>query len=253
MISAQDYFYDRNLTAFMQGHLGASAVTNDVNQTTADGRGSLFGGMGPYSLSFPYSNYTDTVLPGPTAEPSFDGSQGVAGIDKDAGIYRTAYFGFGVETLPNAADREAVLSRFLGWCTELAELDGDADGTDNGTDCAPGDPGNWASPSAARDLFLTTASTDNVSWLAPGSPGGDSVSYDLLRADNPSAFAGSDLPGVGRQRHDRQRCPRPRIGERVLLPDPRPERLRREPGGRRASQIRFDLPLSLPGDRGTRT
>ena len=51
-----------------------------------------------------------------TATDAFSGDQGIGGIEKDTGVYRTTFWGFGLEALPTPLDRETVLGAFLGWC-----------------------------------------------------------------------------------------------------------------------------------------
>lgn len=189
LVAAQDYYYDRGLTSFMQTYLGVSSAVSDVGQTTVTGQGSVFDGLGPYSLSFPYSNWTDTVTPGATAEIAFGGTSGSAAVARDGGHYRTSFWGFGVETLPSAADREAAVGRFLGWCDALAEADGDQDGWSNGSDCAPGDGAVWSMPTSATGLTVGRGAVDDLAWVAPLAPGAAAVSYDVLRADAPDGFA----------------------------------------------------------------
>jgi choice-of-anchor B domain-containing protein len=188
MISSQDYFYDRGLTGFMQSHLGVASATSDVGQLSASGAGAVFGGLGPYTFAFPYTNYTDTVNPDALAESGFDGSVANIAVNKDTGVYRTAFLGFGIEALPSAADQQAALGAFLSWCDALPDLDGDVDGTNNGNDCAPSDASAWEIPSATSSLLLTEAAADNISWLGSAAPGGIQPLYDVLRSLSASDF-----------------------------------------------------------------
>jgi len=115
-ISSQDYYYDRGLTSFMSTYLGVSSATGDVSQTTVTGTGLVFSGFGPYSLSYPFNNYSDTVLPNGTAEVAFDGNVNDAAVDKDSGTYRTTFWGFPFEAVANAGDREALMDEVVDWC-----------------------------------------------------------------------------------------------------------------------------------------
>jgi M6 family metalloprotease-like protein len=117
LLSSQDYYYARGLTPFASTYLGASAVTSDVSQTTVTGLGSVFNGLGPYTLSYPFDNYSDLILPDTTAENAFGGDKGNAAVDKNGGSYRSAYLGFPVEAIALPADRQQVLGTFLNWCT----------------------------------------------------------------------------------------------------------------------------------------
>ena len=115
-ISSQDYYYDRGLTSFMQNYFGVSSVVGDTGQTTVTGSGSVFSGLGPYTLSYPSTNYSDNIAPDASAELAFNGDVGDAAVNKDSGIYRTTFLGFPFEAIPDLGDREDVLYRFLMWC-----------------------------------------------------------------------------------------------------------------------------------------
>ncbi len=116
-ISSQDYYYDRGTTSFMTNYLGLGSATSDQNQATVTGTGSVFSGYGPYTLNYPFSNYSDIIIPDGTAELAFDGDQGNAAIDKNNGTYRTTFWGFPFEALPNDSDRADTLGRFLSLCS----------------------------------------------------------------------------------------------------------------------------------------
>jgi hypothetical protein len=190
LLSAQDYVYDRGVTAFAQSHLGVDTATNDTSQTTATGMGSVFSGLGPYTLSYPYTNFSDTVTADASAELAFDGSVGNMAVDKNTGLYRTSFLGFGVESLPAPADRQTVLGAFLDWCATLPQDDGDLDGASNENDCAPADPAVWAAPSPARSLSLTRAG--ELAWVAPLAPGASTPGYDVLRSTDTGDFSLAD-------------------------------------------------------------
>ncbi len=123
-LSSQDYHFDRGLTAFMQTYLGVSAVSNDTDQTTVTGAGSVFDGFGPYTLVYPFDNFSDTVTADATAEVAFTGDQGDAAVNKDGGIYKTVFFGYPFGALPAAADREQVLQAIFEFCSAALFTDG---------------------------------------------------------------------------------------------------------------------------------
>ena len=189
LIASQDYFYDRGLTGFMQSHLGVGSASSDVGHDVLTGAGALYGGSGPYTLDFPYTDYTDSIVPDATAETSFiEGSVG-AGIARDGALYRTAFWTFGLETIPTA-DRADVLDTFLSWCDALVDIDGDDDGTSNGDDCAPADGTVWTPAGEATSLVLGDGADDALQWAAPAQTGSSNgVTFDVLRADSASAWA----------------------------------------------------------------
>jgi hypothetical protein len=117
LISSQDYNYDRGLTSFASSYLGVSSVGQDVDQTTATGTGNVFGGLGPYTLSYPFeNNSSDFIYPNGTAESAFNGEGGSIAVDKNGGVYRTAYLGFPFEAIASLTGRQQVMGSFLDWC-----------------------------------------------------------------------------------------------------------------------------------------
>jgi hypothetical protein len=170
-------------------YLGLSSALNDQVQTTATGSG-IFDGLGPYALSFPYTNLSDIVNATDDAESAFDGNLGGLGIANSSGSFLSSFWSFGLEALPEASDRADVLSAFLQACDTLPQQDGDKDGTPNGEDCAPNDSNNWSVPGPATNLTIKRFSPvgPNVFWSPPIEPGGTAVSYDLLRGDTAADF-----------------------------------------------------------------
>lgn len=149
-LSSQDYHFDRGFTSFMQNYLGAASITNDSGDyTSVTGvAGTIFAGMGPFTLSYPFTDFADIVSAGPSAVTVLDGNNGNdAALRKDAGTYATVFFGFPWEAITPATAREAVLDAVLGACAPVAPdrtlevtVDGPGEVTSSpgGIDC-PGD------------------------------------------------------------------------------------------------------------------
>ncbi|MCA9294651.1 MAG: S8 family serine peptidase, partial [Phycisphaerales bacterium] len=117
LMSAQDYLYDRGLTAFASGYLGISTFTSDTSQTSVTGA-DLFAGMGPLTLSYPYTNFSDTVNADGTAAVCFTGNAGNAGVRKQVDGSVRVFLGFPLEAVANAADREAIIQTTLAACEQ---------------------------------------------------------------------------------------------------------------------------------------
>lgn len=116
-MSSQDYHFARQLTPFMTGYLGVSSISNDTGQTTALGStGSPFGGLGPYSLNYPFSNFSDTVVPGNGGVEAFTGNAGISATVKLAGTYSTVWTTFPLITVPTTAEQLEILLAFMGTC-----------------------------------------------------------------------------------------------------------------------------------------
>jgi len=136
-VVSQDYLFDRDSptgvpTSFMQNYLGmASPGTNDVNQTTVTGQNALFAGYGPYTLSYPFTNFSDRISPNATALLAFSGNTGTppeTAIYKETPVYKTVFFGFPWEAISTPANRQAVMQRVLDWFAPQCGLKGDLNG-----------------------------------------------------------------------------------------------------------------------------
>lgn len=183
LLSGADYVLSRRgVSDFMRQRLGVESVIEDTGRTTVTGRGTVFGGLGPYTLEATSGDWSDAVSPDASAEIAFSGDGRRAGIDKHGGHYRTSFLGYGLERLA-LADRSEVMLRFLQWCDGLAGLDGDGDGVANGTDCVPGDAAAWGAPGPVTDLVLSRGEA-GFTWSQPVS--GSGAVYDLLRSGNPA-------------------------------------------------------------------
>lgn len=122
-ISSQDYRFDRGQTPFMSNYLGVGNSSDDNGDfSSVTGQGSVFGGLGPYTFSYPFFDFADIISPGASAELAFDGNNGNdAAVNKDNGTYRTVFFGFPLEAISGAANRQAVLETILNWCGQGVE------------------------------------------------------------------------------------------------------------------------------------
>ncbi len=118
-MSSEEYFYNRGLTPFMQQYLGVASADDDAIETTVTGSGPVFGDFGSYTLALPHENHSDRISPDASAVLAFTGDNGAgsigSGVQKDAGRYRTMFWGFGFEGLPAAARQDA-MQRILNWC-----------------------------------------------------------------------------------------------------------------------------------------
>jgi hypothetical protein len=122
-LSSQDYLYDYGLTPFGQNYLKIASFTSDVSQTQVTGQ-NVFGGLGPYTLSYPFTNYSDVVNPASGGLLAFLGNMGNAAVSYDSGSFRTVFLGFPLEAVPQAG-REAIVSAlvdFFGGCADCDEV-----------------------------------------------------------------------------------------------------------------------------------
>jgi subtilisin family serine protease len=121
-LSSQDYHWNRGLTSFMTDYLGVESITDEVGYyNSITGEGSVFQGSGPFSLTYPFSDYSDIIEPNTSAEGAFIGNNGNrAAIDKFNGIFHTTFWAFPFEALSVEA-REESLEKAFAWC--LAAVD----------------------------------------------------------------------------------------------------------------------------------
>ncbi len=166
-LSSQDYFFDRGLTGFMSNYLGVASASSDVSQASVTGSGSVFGGLGSFALSYPFTNWSDRVTPGPSAELAFSGTAGDAAVNKETNEYRTTFWGFPFEAL-GAADREVLMATVLDWCTTPLFLDCNANGIGDDQDIASGTSTDCNTNTIPDECDLTSgASQDCNANAAP--------------------------------------------------------------------------------------
>ncbi len=127
-LSSQDYHFDRGLTSFMTEYLGVGSITNDTDQNTLTGA-DVFDGLGPYSTSYPFTDYSDTLVVAESSELAFIGDVGNAGVSTDGGTYRSTFLVFPLEAISGASNQEQVLGTFIEWCDDMfTTCPGDTDG-----------------------------------------------------------------------------------------------------------------------------
>lgn len=188
LVSSSNYASDHGLSPFMTARLGAAAVGEDVGGSPVLGVAEPFVGLGPWTLEALSAAATDVITPDVEAIAAWSGSAGSVGVVRDTQFWRTAWLAFALEGLGSIEHSADVVGAFHDWCGALAELDPDGDVVPNAEDCAPLDPEAWAVPAPATGLRLRREPPDDLAWQAGGSPGGNLVTYDVLRSYTPSNF-----------------------------------------------------------------
>ena len=136
-LSGQDYLYDMGITPFGQNYLHIASFVNDAGQSVVTGQ-NVFNGLGPYSLFYPFFNYSDIVNPDAQAQLAFLGNQGNAAASYAGENFKTVFFGYPFEAIPQLADREAVMEKLLDFFGSCQPTEGWLDG--HVTDATTGDP-----------------------------------------------------------------------------------------------------------------
>jgi subtilisin family serine protease len=123
-ISSQEYHWDRGLTYFMKNYLGVSSITDDDGYyTSVSGLGEPFSGLGPYSLTYPFYDWSDIINPLTPTQVAWRGNNSHnAALSKDAGLYRTTYWAFPFEALSSSARQES-LQNLVDWCNAIPIFD----------------------------------------------------------------------------------------------------------------------------------
>lgn len=122
-LSSQDYLYYNFGSDFSRDYLGVLTYTEDVTPTLAVGvPENLIGDrLGPYALTYPFTNWSDAVEPTPGTAVSFrdQGFRPIA-LARQEKNYRTVFFSFPFETLPETSWAE-VMERAVGWLSHLGD------------------------------------------------------------------------------------------------------------------------------------
>ena len=120
-LSSQDFLYYHHDDPFSRNYLGVAAYTEDVTPTLAAGEAENPIGerLGPYPLSYPFTNWSDAVVPASGGVVPFrDQGNRPISLAWQEGSYKTTFFSFPFETLPEAG-RAEVMERVVGWLSWL--------------------------------------------------------------------------------------------------------------------------------------
>lgn len=122
-LSGQDHLYASGLTDFGVDYLGVLTYTESVTTTTVYGvAGNPVGdGLGPYRLDYPFSDWSDALIPTEAASPAFVGDRGqpsaLTRYDQTRG-FETVFFAYPFEAL-EATDAQVVIERVVSWLSWL--------------------------------------------------------------------------------------------------------------------------------------
>ncbi len=124
LLSSQDYLYYGYGHPLASDYLGVLRYVEDAGVEVVEGEplDPIGWGLGPYTLTFTYSNWSDVLLPAASANIAFRDADGLAvgltNASKGDTAWRTAFTSFSLETLgPEAL--AAVMGRAVGWLSWL--------------------------------------------------------------------------------------------------------------------------------------
>jgi uncharacterized repeat protein (TIGR01451 family) len=129
LLSSQDYLFYGHSHALARDYLGVIDYYEDLTTTVALGEPlhPIGWGISPSTLTYPYGNNSDSVIPAPGAQTAFRGQRGYPAALTHAGDgWRTAFSAFPFEAFP-PDNRETVLARTVGWLSWLGSSTWQAD------------------------------------------------------------------------------------------------------------------------------
>lgn len=121
LISSQDYLFDRGFTDFMGTYLGLDPASNNDtgDYTSVSGiPGSLYDGLGPYTLDYntpALDDFSDIIVAAADASLGMDGNNG-NGAAVGRSEFQSVLLGFPLPAV-DAVGREEVIAAFLDQCS----------------------------------------------------------------------------------------------------------------------------------------
>ena len=129
LLSSQDMLYYEFDRTLVSDYLGVLSYSESTSPTVAYGEPlhPIGWGLGPYTLTYPYRNWSDSLVPGREAQVAMrDLRADPIALTREGGAWRTAFFSFPLETLDPAAVRR-VVGRTVGWLSWLGASTCEAD------------------------------------------------------------------------------------------------------------------------------
>ena len=112
LLSSQHYFQDMATggvpDGFMANYLGLDGANTNQSYGEVIGSGPFLGGLGPFSISPPFTNRCDVLLPDAMAEEVFLASGEGAALLNTNGTFSTLYLGFSFEGLDELDARQSM-------------------------------------------------------------------------------------------------------------------------------------------------
>ena len=120
-LSSQDFLYRHGLDPFAWDYLGVVTYTERVTATVIRGvpENAIGDRLGPYVLTYPFSNWSDGLVPSPGTAVAFrERGRIPIALARQGGEHQTVFFAFPFEALPGGG-RTEVMERAVGWLSWL--------------------------------------------------------------------------------------------------------------------------------------
>ena len=120
-LSSQDFLYRHGIDPFARDYLGVVTYTEEVTATVIRGvpENAIGDWLGPYALTYPFSNWSDGLVPAPGTAVAFREQERLPiALARQAGEHKTVFFAFPFEALPEGG-RTEVMERVVGWLSWL--------------------------------------------------------------------------------------------------------------------------------------
>jgi uncharacterized membrane protein len=118
-ISSQAYL--SSITAFRSQYLGVRSFFGPYPPYySVSGEWVVYGGLGPYDLSYPFYESPKAIFANAIGQPAFIAGADFAGVNVDSPLFKSTTLGFPLEAADDAA-RQEVLATALDWCSNGVE------------------------------------------------------------------------------------------------------------------------------------
>lgn len=123
LISSQDLIDAVGLDTFVRERLGVVGAYLSITATQAVAwpQSALLAGLGPWELSYPFTNWSDGLKPAPQAIPLVhDGHARPIGVAVASEVWRTAFFSFPLEAMGEDSLAQ-LLHRVIAWLSPVGD------------------------------------------------------------------------------------------------------------------------------------
>lgn len=125
ILSSQDHHFGRGLTPVLDTYMGITSVDDDIGNGSSmviRGVGTHYATEKDYSLSFPFSNWTDGLSLDNGTEAMFKYGERVVGSYYDSGSSVGVFLAYPLEAVSNVVERAEIIQKVYDQCTYTHDL-----------------------------------------------------------------------------------------------------------------------------------